>query len=112
MGAGYDTVYVDDISATISPPYTTQMTRYNADGYGKYFLWIRYPNANCTADVLVTQASWVTAQISLRLFDEAGSLRRRSGHADRWYYVSVSYIHILLSDSVLLRAGIKINEEN
>ncbi|KAH8751688.1 isochorismatase hydrolase [Diaporthe sp. PMI_573] len=31
---GYDTVYVDDISATISPPYATQMTRYNADGYG------------------------------------------------------------------------------
>ncbi|KAK8091880.1 Isochorismatase hydrolase [Apiospora hydei] len=32
---GYDTVYVDDLSATISPDYTTQMTRYNADGYGK-----------------------------------------------------------------------------
>ncbi|KAK8057356.1 isochorismatase hydrolase [Apiospora saccharicola] len=31
---GYDTVYVDDLSATISPDYTTQMTRYNADGYG------------------------------------------------------------------------------
>ncbi|KAK7909070.1 Isochorismatase hydrolase [Apiospora marii] len=31
---GYDTVYVDDLCATISPDYATQMTRYNADGYG------------------------------------------------------------------------------
>ncbi|KAK8022414.1 isochorismatase hydrolase [Apiospora rasikravindrae] len=31
---GYDTVYVDDLSATVSPDYATQMTRYNADGYG------------------------------------------------------------------------------
>lgn len=29
-------MYVDDISATISPDYATQMTRYNADGYGKH----------------------------------------------------------------------------
>lgn len=34
---GYDAVYVDDISATISPDYATQMTRYNADGYGTTF---------------------------------------------------------------------------
>lgn len=29
-------MYVDDLCATISPDYATQMTRYNADGYGKH----------------------------------------------------------------------------
>ena len=28
---GYDVVYVDDIAATVSPEYATQMVRYNAD---------------------------------------------------------------------------------
>ena len=32
--AGYDVVYVDDISQTTSPPFATEMTRYNADGDG------------------------------------------------------------------------------
>ncbi|EXJ83262.1 hypothetical protein A1O1_06881 [Capronia coronata CBS 617.96] len=31
---GYDVVYVDDISATTSPDYTLNMTRYNADSDG------------------------------------------------------------------------------
>lgn len=31
---GYDAVYVDDISATTSPVFALNMTRYNADGYG------------------------------------------------------------------------------
>ncbi|KAK5233001.1 hypothetical protein LTR47_005865 [Exophiala xenobiotica] len=31
---GYDTIYVDDISQSTSPPYAQEMTRYNAQTYG------------------------------------------------------------------------------
>ena len=31
---GFDTVYVEDIAATVSPWYAEEMVRYNADGNG------------------------------------------------------------------------------